>query len=75
MKLDPQDPIPFTSRSGPLEGSEPGKPSLDGEFPVSLLESFSATPKRVNEPFAIRPLVIDTNVLRNDLLRAAQRMR
>lgn len=58
------DPLPGPGRGRPLESSH------TGEFAISLIEE-NACPSRPSvAPLSVRPLVVDSNILRNDLLRA-----
>ena len=54
----------------PLGATSPTAPNEAGEFPVALGTVGRPLFLRINQPMAVRPVVVDSNALRGDLLHA-----
>ncbi len=69
MSID-KDPFPLPTRARKLVEAAPFPPAETGEFHTPFLHANAQVLRSQGGAFFVRPLVVDANVLRNDLLRA-----
>lgn len=73
--LAKDDPLPLPTRARTLTDSGPIQPSDTGEFVTPFLHANAHVLRSQGGAFFVRPLVVDTNTLQNDLLRAQRQQR